>query len=205
MISYIKGNILKKFIRGKDHVVDILTSGGVGYRVNFTEGAYSELSPSENGEIEVFCSHHIRENAQILFGFASEVERDMFEMLITVSGVGPKSAVAILSFYRTDELSRIIFNKDDKLLSKVPGLGAKSAQKVIIELQNKILASFEDDGLGERKMDGNMELITELEDALKSLGFRGKELEIMVRNGSEMLKSQSDIKVEQLISNVLKK
>lgn len=205
MISFIHGLPIKKFIKGRDFIVDLLTSGGVGYRLNVTASAYSDIENIEpDKNIDLYCSFQVREDSQVLYGFTEESERNLFEMLITVSGVGPKTGIAILSFYKPDELSRIIFDRDDKLLSKVPGLGGKGAQKIIIELQNKILLAIKELPEGSTKSGGS-KIIEELEDALKSLGFRGAELNDMLKIGKDLLRENSDIKIENLIEIVLKK
>jgi len=206
MISYIYGKPQKKFIKGKDYIVDILTSGGVGYRLNVTASTYSSLEKVESlEEVGVFCHLQVREDSQVLYGFFTEAERDMFEMLITVSGVGPKTGVVILSFYKPEELSQLIFEKNDKLLSKVPGLGAKSAQKIIIELHNKILnLVINPEGFVQSGSQGS-KIITELEDALKSLGFKSNELSALIKKGQEIISNSTDIKIENLIERVLRK
>lgn len=191
MISYITGKILKTNI-GKDNFVDILTSGGVGYRVFLTK----KIDIVNNGkDISLFTTFHVREDAQTLYGFLTESERDFFEKLISVSGIGPKLGLAILSTYSKEEIEGMIVEGDDAKLSKTPGLGSKGAQKIILELRGKI-----DFKKVEPKV--NEELV-DLKNALKALGFSGEGLKQQLEKGEKLLKREEDIEIEILIKKVL--
>lgn len=192
MISYISGKVLKNVV-GKSSYTDILLPSGLGYRVYVT--TQFEFK-NEGDDICVYTSFQVREESQTLYGFNTERERDFFEELLTVSGIGPKSALSILSTYSMDRVKEIILDGDSKLLSKVPGLGLKGAQKVILELRGKI--DFE-------RVDSDSKSdirLRELKEVLKSLGFKGKELEESVVRGGELLKSE-DMDIEVLIKKVL--
>jgi len=192
MISYISGKVMKNSI-GKSSYTDILLSSGIAYRVYVT----SQFEVKSVGEgISLYTSFQVREDSQTLYGFNKEEERDFFEELLTVSGIGPKSALSILSTYTMDRVKQIVLDGDSSLLSKVPGLGHKGAQKVILELRGKIDFDKED---ARGKED---ERVRELKEALRVLGFKGKELEDSVRRGGEMLKRES-IDIETLIKKVL--
>ncbi len=192
MISYISGKVLKNFI-GKNGYVDILTNAGIGYRVFVTsQFNYADI----DSEISVYTSFQVREDSQTLYGFNTQQERDFFEELLTVSGIGPKSAISILSTYSIEKIREIVAQGDSKLLSKAPGLGIKGAQKVILELRGKIDFDNED------KLDLESEKLKELKEALKILGFKGSELELSVKRGGEILKKE-DIEIEVLIKKVL--
>ena len=192
MISYISGKVMKNSI-GKSSYTDILLSSGIAYRVYVT----SQFEVKSVGEgISLYTSFQVREDSQTLYGFNKEEERDFFEELLTVSGIGPKSALSILSTYTMDRVKQIVLDGDSALLSKVPGLGHKGAQKVILELRGKIDFDKED---ARGKED---ERVRELKEALRVLGFKGKELEDSVRRGGEMLKRES-IDIETLIKKVL--
>jgi Holliday junction DNA helicase RuvA len=192
MISYISGKVIQSRV-GKVNFVDILIPMGIGYRVYVT----SQFKFVEDGsDINIYTSFQVREESQTLYGFNTEMERDFFEELLTVSGIGPKSGISILSTYPIDTVKQIILDGDSKLLSKVPGLGLKGAQKVILELIGKIDFNREDSNLkGDVK-------IKELKEVLKSLGFKGKELEESVRKGEDILK-KDDLDIEVLIKKVL--
>jgi len=192
MISYISGKVSKSSV-GKLSHIEVLLSSGIGYRVYVT----SQFEFKEVGtDISVYTSFQVREESQTLYGFNTELERDFFEELLTVSGIGPKSALSILSTYSMERVKEIVLEGDSKLLSKVPGLGLKGAQKVILELRGKIDFSKEDDV---SKSDIRLK---ELKEALKSLGFKGKDLEESVVRGGELLKKE-DVEIEVLIKKVL--
>jgi Holliday junction DNA helicase RuvA len=191
MISYITGKILK-INTGKDNFVDILTSGGVGYRVLLTKRT-NIVDNHEN--ISLYTSFHVREDSQTLFGFLTENERDFFEKLLTVSGIGPKLALAILSTYSKEEVEKMIVDGDDAGLSKTSGLGSKGAQKIILELRGKI--DFKKIETSE-----NQELI-DLKNALKALGFSGEGLKQQLEKGEKIMKKNKEIEIEELIKKVL--
>jgi len=192
MISYISGKVLKNFV-GKNGYVDILTNAGIGYRVFVTSAFhYTDI----NSQMSVYTSFQVREDSQTLYGFNTQQERDFFEELLTVSGIGPKSAISILSTYSIERIKEIVAQGDSKLLSKAPGLGIKGAQKVILELRGKIDFDNED------KLDLEDDKLKELKEALKILGFKGSELELSVKKAGEMLKKE-DIDIEMLIKKVL--
>lgn len=192
MISYISGKIHKTSI-GKTPYLDILISCGVGYRVFVT----SQFHFSEKGEdVAVYTSFQVREDSQMLYGFNTQEERDFFEELLSVSGIGPRTALSILSTYTLDRVKDIILEGDSKLLSKTPNLGLKGAQKVILELRGKIDFHREDQQVEEN------EKLTELKDALRVLGFKGKDLEDGVKRGEKELR-KGDVDIEILIKRVL--
>ena len=192
MIAYLSGKVLKNYI-GKSSYVDILVSLGIGYRVYVT----TQFKFVEKGrDISLYTSFQVREDSQTLYGFSTEEERDFFEELLTVAGIGPKTALSILSTYSIKRIKEIVLEGDSKLLSKSPGLGLKGAQKVILELRGMI-----DFGKEDIDSKSNIKLI-ELKEALKVLGYKGKELEDIVKRGGELLKKE-DMSIELLIKQVL--
>lgn len=192
MISYISGKVLKNNI-GKNNYVDVLLPSGIAYRV-FVTSMFNFVQVGS--QISIYTSFQVREDSQTLYGFSTQEERDFFEELLTVSGIGPKSALSILSTYSMDRVKKIILDGDSVLLSKTPGLGLKGAQKVILELRGRI--DFDKDDL---QMKGNVKL-GELKEALKSLGFVGKDLKDGIKKGEEVLK-EGDVDIEILIKKVL--
>lgn len=135
MIGFIKGNVDSIF---EDHI--LLESGSIGYNIFTPASVISNLRIDE--EVKVYTYLSVREDAMNLFGFLSQGDLDIFKKLITVSGIGPKGALSILSVMTADELRMAIISGDDKMIFKAPGVGAKTAQKVILELKDKI--SIED-------------------------------------------------------------
>jgi Holliday junction DNA helicase RuvA len=190
MISYISGKVLKNGI-SKLSYTDILLPSGIGYRVFVT----SQFKFLEKGsDISVYTSFQVREESQMLFGFNTEQERDFFEELLTVSGIGPKSALSILSTYSMEKVKSIVVDGDSKLLSKVSGLGLKGAQKIILELRGRI--DFDKDD------EVDADKIKELKEALKSLGYTSKTLNDAVEKGKDILEKK-DMDIEELIRKVL--
>ncbi|PKN03005.1 Holliday junction branch migration protein RuvA [Candidatus Dojkabacteria bacterium HGW-Dojkabacteria-1] len=192
MISYISGKVLKNSI-GKNPYVDVLLDSGIAYRVFVT----SKFNFVERDlDITLYTSFQVREDSQSLYGFNNEEERDFFEQLLTISGIGPKVAISILSTYEIEKIKEIVLDGNSKLLSKVPGLGLKGAQKIILELRGKIDFDKED-SIKESDL-----RIKELKEALKSLGYSGKSLEDSLQKGSSLLEEE-DIDIEDLIRKVL--
>lgn len=192
MISYISGKVLKSNI-GKVNFLEVLISNGIGYRVYVT----SKFKFQErDSEISLYTSFQVREESQSLYGFNTESERDFFEQLLTISGVGPKVALSILSTYEMERVREIVLDGDSKLLSKVPGLGSKGAQKIILELRGKIDFDKED-----VQLEGDVKL-KELKEALKSLGYTGRSLDESMKKATDIL-SKKDIDIEELIRKVL--
>lgn len=132
MYSYIKGRLEE--IR-EDHVT--IENNGIGYRIFMPERCITELPP-RGEEVKIFTYLHVREDAMLLFGFASRDELELFRMLIGVSGIGPKGGLAILSVLSPDDLRFAVLSEDDKRIAKAPGIGKKTAQRLIIELKDKI-------------------------------------------------------------------
>ena len=192
MISYILGKVLKNNT-GKNNYVDVLLPSGIAYRV-FVTSMFNFVQVGS--QISIYTSFQVREDSQTLYGFATQEERDFFEELLTVSGIGPKSALSILSTYSMDKVKKIILDGDSVLLSKTPGLGLKGAQKVILELRGRI--DFEKD---DSQMKGNVKL-GELKEALKSLGLAGKDVKDGIKKGEDVLK-EGDVDIEILIKKVL--
>ena len=138
MISLLQG----KIISNKNGQVMIATTGGVGYAIF---GSLSGLKKWKVGNEETVLTYLVaRENAMELYGFVDEAERDLFLRLIQVSGVGPKTALHILSLGTTSEIGSAIARGDLDYLTKVSGIGRKTAERIIVELKEKILVSFDD-------------------------------------------------------------
>lgn len=132
MIGYIKGKILSL----TPEYALIETSGGIGFEVNCSGSAFSSLAGKTEGELYTYLQ--VSENGTALYGFSSPDEKNMFLKLISVSGVGPKMGIAVLSGLTTGELAAAIATSDVKRLSSVKGLGKKTAERIILELREKV-------------------------------------------------------------------
>lgn len=134
MISYIKGRLTEKF---EDAVV--VEAGNIGYFIYVAASTFEAL-PKLNTEVRIYTYFHIRENAMELYGFLSRHDLDMFKLLIAVNGVGPKTALGVLSVLRPDALRLAIISGDAKKISRAPGIGAKTAQRIILDMKDKVHA-----------------------------------------------------------------
>lgn len=132
MYAYIKGSLE---IKSNDHV--IVEANGVGYRIFMSSNAIQRLGEL-NSMVKVFTHYHVREDNISLYGFCNLEELRMFELLISVSGIGAKSAIAILSNITPSKFALAVISNDVKELTKLPGIGAKSAQRIILELKDKL-------------------------------------------------------------------
>lgn len=165
MYNYIKGKIVES--AENLLVVDV---GGIGYELNVSTNAARELSSTE-GEIKVYCKLNVREDDMSLFGFASRQEKAMFEKLISVSGVGPKLALTVLSGLTVSALAGVIVSANVSALSKIKGVGKKTAERIVLELKDKVDSEYDGSDSVPVKSDA---LSKENEDAvmaLMTLGF----------------------------------
>jgi Holliday junction DNA helicase RuvA len=164
MISYISGTILSK----QRTSITVLTSAGLGYDV--TMSTARALEQSVGADISLYTYLRVTDSAHTLFGFFSVAEKAFFELLLSVSGVGPKSAMNILAIGSIDEISAAIGRKDVKYLTAVQGMGKKTAERLVVELQNKVVAvAIESDDAP----DGSV--LSEVIEALIAMGYQKTE------------------------------
>lgn len=135
MFAQIAGKI--SGIRGGNVIVEV---NGIGYKVSVSAYTLGKVAGEEEALFHIHT--HVREDQFALYGFLSEDELEMFELLITISGIGPKAALGILSIADPDTIRTAIINKDPSVLTQVSGVGKKTAERVIVELQNKVSAPF---------------------------------------------------------------
>jgi len=165
MIAFLTGRIAEK---GLSHCV--LDVHGVGYRVSMSTSSLAAL-PSEGDEVTVLTHMHLREDEVSLFGFENAEEKSLFERLITVSGVGPKVALAALSSYAPASLIEAIAREDVAVISSVSGIGKKTAQRIILELKDKLGVP----DLSATPAGVSVDAAAEARDALLSMGFSAAE------------------------------
>ncbi|MBQ8272587.1 MAG: Holliday junction branch migration protein RuvA [Tidjanibacter sp.] len=181
----------------------VVECGGVGYIVTISLQTYTQLEGRE--EAMVYVHHVVREDAEILYGFADRAERDVFRLLIGVSGVGGGTARMILSTYTPSELSNIITSENAVLLKNVKGLGLKTAQKIIVEIKDKMVGIEGSSKVAQKEILGNMsagsENYSEALQALTMLGFGKAASEKVLR---KVLKENPTAEVEALIRLSLK-
>lgn len=165
MIAQVTGRLLSKSASSC-----IVEAGGIGLRLWMSTNSLSHL-PAEGDEVTVFTHLHVREDELSLFGFESLEEQELFGKLITVSGVGPKVALSALSAMAARDLIGAIVREDDALVATIPGIGKKTAQRLIIELKDKVGGP----GLGQRSSAASS-ASAEATDALSSMGFSPAEI-----------------------------
>ncbi len=197
MITRVTGQIVSKI------PLEVQTAGGLTYEVIVSDRTLGALTEGDQAEILVY--HYIREGFEELYGFGSHSDKRMFNELIKISGVGPKIAMAILGVYTVSELQELLADNDFVALAKVPGLGKKGAQKIIVELSSKI-----DEGGFDKIMDGtsadesSMKIIAELKMALKNLGYGSDEIEPKVKKAYDIIKEKPGATIEQILGEVIK-
>ena len=145
----------------------VIEAGGVGYELIIPLSAYERL-PRTGEAAKLLAFHSVREDDETLYGFATEAERELFQKLIGVSGVGPKIAIAILSGASVGELSMAIAGGDSKRISAVKGVGKKTAEKICVELRDKVSALAAAEGLGRAAASP---ILADSLSALRALGF----------------------------------
>ncbi|MBQ8882542.1 MAG: Holliday junction branch migration protein RuvA [Clostridia bacterium] len=138
MYEYLKGKLIETY-----DSIAVIEVGGVGYKLNVSANATEEFQSKRGEEVLVYCHLCVREDDMSLFGFYSKNERQMFLKLIEISGVGPKLAIAILGGMKLDALAVAIAKEDNKLLAKIKGVGKKTAERIVLELKDKVTVEGE--------------------------------------------------------------
>lgn len=195
MIVYLKGILTKK--SPTEIIVDV---AGIGYSVNISLSTYEQLQEI-NSEIEILTHHHIREDAQLLFGFSSELERNLFRLLISVTGIGTKMAQTILSGIRPNELIQTITANAISTLTSIPGVGRKTAERMVLELKDKVSKIEGSDKIIDLPHSG-ASIRSEALTALISLGFTRDKAEQSLRGVLNEVNGIT-ISVEELIKQAL--
>jgi Holliday junction DNA helicase RuvA len=194
MIAYLKGKLVHK---EPTHVV--IEVSGVGYQVGISLHTFSEIKDKEDIRLATYL--HVREDAHILFGFASEAEKQMFQFLISVNGIGPSTALVVLSYLAPDELRSAIVNEDTNALQAVKGIGGKTAQRLVLELKDKLKKEAFDESPG---IGGSVRntLRSEALTALITLGIGKGAAEKSI--DTLLKKSGGTISLEELVKQALK-
>ena len=191
MITFLKGKLIEK--NPTDIVLDV---NGIGYRINISLNTFSEIDDNEN--CFIYTYFHVKEDAQILYGFSNKEERYVFKLLISVSGIGPNTAQVIMSSMSPENLQRAVMTNDIESIKSVKGIGLKSAQRMILDLKDKISKI----SLQDSSSRINNTIKDEALSALKMLGFARKNIETVI---DKTLLDSEDITVEDLIKQVLNK
>lgn len=203
MIRYIKGTL--EMIE-EDAV--ILDNQGIGYRI-FVSPAMMDNLPVMGGEMKLYTYLNVREDAMQLFGFGSADDLEIFQMLITVSGIGPKAGLSILGTLSADDIRFAVLADDAAAIAKAPGVGAKTAKKVIVELKDKIAAKETVDavlekaagkGTAKEESSGVSKASAEAVEALAALGYSAAEALKAVKQ----IENAGELTTEELLKQALK-
>lgn len=198
MISYIRGELTEVF----DEII-VVENNGIGYNIRVPASLLSRI-PKVGTDVKVYTYLYVREDAMNLYGFLTRDDLDVFKLLITVNGIGPKGALGILSTITPDELRFAVLSDDVKLISRAPGIGSKTAQKLIIELKDKLKL---EDAFEKKLIHNNEEIATDLDgkneaiQALVALGYGSAEAIKAVRQVEHLDEKDS----ESILKEALKK
>ncbi|MBN1250831.1 MAG: Holliday junction branch migration protein RuvA [Bacteroidales bacterium] len=190
MFEYIKGIIIES-----TPTYVVIENSGIAYFVNISLNTYSQIK--ENDEKKFFIHQVIREDANLLFGFIEKSERELFRMLITVSGVGANTARMMLSSISTNEIKNAIIQGKVNTLQSIKGIGIKTAQRIIIDLKDKIVKVSESNIMVP-------ELNINREEALSALIMLGFNKAAVEKNLDKILNQNQNLKVEEIIKIALK-
>lgn len=198
MYAYIKGILAEM---EEDKIV--VEANGIGYNIYTTAQTFDYLPPI-GGEIKIYTYLHLREDVMMLYGFLTKDDLQVFRLLIGVNGIGPKGALAILSVMTTDDLRFAVLGEDAKAIAKAPGVGAKTAQRLILELKDKFhLEEAFEQKLEHQEMASHVNgnhVKNEAVQALVALGYSSSEAWKALSN----LEINADMEVEDLLKAALK-
>ena len=190
------------FIRGKKIHIDpakiIIEVNGIGYDINISLRTYSKLK--DESEVFIYTHLNVKEDSHTLYGFNSESERNTFLSLLSINGVGPSTAIMILSSLSANELKKAIISSDTNKIKSVKGIGLKTAERIILELKDKV--TFDDLDQDKFYDDINNTIKDEALSALSSLGISKN---IVEKHINDILDRNNDISLEDLIKEVLKR
>src|SRR5688572_7297702 len=195
MIAFLKGRLIHK-----DPTFIVIDVNGVGYHVNISLQTFSEIKEQEN--IMLYTHLSIREDAHVLFGFTSETDKKLFQQLISVSGVGPSTAIVMLSYMNSSELKSAIVREDAAVLQAIKGIGGKTAQRVIIELKDKLKKETWDETQPAISLGVHNTIRNEALSALLTLGLPKAAAEKSI--DTVLKKSGNTITLEDLVKQALK-
>ena len=190
MIEFLSGSVIDK--KSNFCIIDV---NGIGYKINISINTYNKL-PEKNKHVKVFTYFSVSENSQNLFGFLDMKEKELFLMLIGVSGIGPKTAINMLSSVAPDEFKNRLIAGEVKMLTMLPGIGPKTARRIIVELKDKFV-DLDNEDLPIENDHNNMDAYY----ALQSLGYQPSQIKLII---NEVLNKDSSLKTEEIVKESLK-
>lgn len=195
MYEYIKGKVIEL-----NPAETVIECGGIGYDIMISLQTFEALKNGQDAK--VFLYHYLKEDDEQLYGFATKNEREIFKQLISISGVGVGTARMILSSLTADELRNAILSEDENRIKAVKGIGLKSAQRIILELKDKIAKGEEAATITALGNSSNKAEVEEATSALEMLGFSKSNINKVV---SSIIKNNPSTKVEEIIKEALKR
>lgn len=197
MIAHLRGTLLQKSTQSV-----IIDAGGIGYEVVVPLSTFYAL-PETDAHVNLHIYTHVREDALLLFGFSTKLEKDLFLMLISVSGIGPKLAVNILSGIGPEDLREAMARGDAFRLQSIPGVGKKTAERIVLELKDRAMKSLGDRELPHAPVttEGEQALLDDALSALANLGYQARS----ARSALEKARlGQKHLTLESLIKEALR-
>jgi Holliday junction DNA helicase RuvA len=198
MIAYVKGTLT-----AVEEGAVIVETGGVGYELNVPNPFHFQHELNKQVKIQTYL--HVREDAQILYGFKNEDEKYLFTKLISVSGIGPKGALGILSGADISSFVAAVEQEDEKFLTSFPGVGKKTARQIILDLKGKLAASFSLKTPVETIHTEDQTAFVEAKEALKALGYTDKELTPVMADLRKQASGTTDELVRKGLALLLEK
>lgn len=175
-------NLLKGTIESNTDKYVVIEVNGIGYKIFISGNTFKNL-PKKGEKVKLYTHLHVRENAMELYGFLNFEELNFFELLISISGIGPKGALSILTVSSVENLKNAIANEESSILTKVSGIGKKTAEKIILELKSKI---------GDKILSEGISTDSEAIDALMSLGYKLKDAREILKKVPKEIESIED-------------
>ncbi|MBO8169719.1 MAG: Holliday junction branch migration protein RuvA [Thermoanaerobacteraceae bacterium] len=195
MIAYIRGVL--KFVT-KDSIV--VETGGIGYQINVPAKCLQEYRPGET--VELYTHFHLKEDGAQLFGFSTAKELELFKLILGVTGIGPKSALAVLSNLGPDKFVLAVTAEDVQAITRAPGIGKKTAQRLVLELKDKLAKESYAAGLTVSQGDTRDKLGGEVLAAMEALGYTSSEVLPVIKQALQNIGQEAS--VEQVVKMVLK-
>jgi Holliday junction DNA helicase RuvA len=183
MYEYIKGQLVEK-----DPLYAIVEANGIGYRLKIPLSTYTKLP--FKGPVELYLSHIVKEDDEALYAFSTKEERNLFQLLLTISGIGPKTSLAIIGHIDISTFQRAVAASDIRLLSKIPGIGKKTAERLVIEMRDKFKGRSKNPSI---PLSLGNDLLSDALNALINLGYAPMNAQKALSIAIEVKKDETDL------------
>ncbi len=208
MISYLKGKIIQVSKNLSNRIIAVVEVNNIGYEVQITPRFSRQLNIATEEDIQIFTHLHIQEDRQVLYGFASAAERDLFRQLVSVSGIGMQLAIALIDTLGISDLVGAIITSNIPALTKTPGVGKKTAERIALELKTKLsqwkeIADISVDVSTTKTSIASPELLGDLELTLLALGYTKEEIEDAIAAISQDQQVVKNPNVEEWIRSAI--